>query len=83
VEALARITAKGQVTVPKSVRDALGLRQGDTLVFRVEGDHAVVAAASNLTDLAGVVRVPVEVGGMTWGEVRRRAWKARGQEVAR
>ena len=28
---LATLTAKGQVSVPKAVREALGLRQGDQL----------------------------------------------------
>lgn len=68
--------------MPKSVRDALGVREGDTLVVRVEGDRAVVVATSDLLDLAGVVRVPVEVRGMTWGEIRKRAWEARGGKIA-
>ena len=33
---LAMLTCKGQVTVPKTVRDALGLRQGDTLQWDLE-----------------------------------------------
>ena len=31
----ARVTSKGQLTVPKSVRDALGVVPGDDLVFEV------------------------------------------------
>jgi antitoxin PrlF len=33
---LATLSSKGQVTVPKTVRDALGLRQGDTLQWNLE-----------------------------------------------
>ncbi|MCH9713781.1 MAG: AbrB/MazE/SpoVT family DNA-binding domain-containing protein [Cyanobacteria bacterium] len=33
---LATLSSKGQVTVPKTVRDALGLRQGDTLQWDLE-----------------------------------------------
>ena len=33
----AKITSKGQITVPKEVRKALGVREGDNLVFEKTG----------------------------------------------
>lgn len=30
------LTSKGQVTVPKEIRELLGLREGDRLVFRLD-----------------------------------------------
>ena len=36
----ARVTSKGQVTIPRAVREALGLGEGDHVVFRVEGRRA-------------------------------------------
>ena len=39
------VTSKGQVTVPKRVRDALGVTEGDRLVFDVEGDRAFIRRA--------------------------------------
>jgi AbrB family looped-hinge helix DNA binding protein len=39
------MTSKGQVTIPKSVRQQLGLRQGARVAFVVEGDHAVLRPA--------------------------------------
>ncbi|CDN50829.1 Putative regulator PrlF (plasmid) [Neorhizobium galegae bv. orientalis str. HAMBI 540] len=35
------ITAKGQTTVPKSVRQAMGLDYGDRIVFQVDDEHGV------------------------------------------
>ena len=35
---LARITSKGQVTVPSEIRRALGVRPGDKLLFENDGD---------------------------------------------
>jgi len=35
-----RLTSKGQVTVPKEVRNKLHLKPGDTLAYEVEGDTA-------------------------------------------
>lgn len=34
----ATLTSKGQLTVPKDVRERLGLRSGDRVVFEYEGD---------------------------------------------
>jgi antitoxin PrlF len=38
----AKITYKGQVTIPKKIRNALAIKEGDSVIFSVEGDHAVV-----------------------------------------
>lgn len=82
MEAIAKVTGKGQVTIPKAVRDALGVREGDSLIFRVEGDRAVVAATRDLLDLAGAVSIPVAKRGTPWEEVRRQTWRARGEEAS-
>ena len=39
------VTSKGQVTVPKEVRDRLGLKQGDRLQFILENGKTVVRRA--------------------------------------
>jgi AbrB family looped-hinge helix DNA binding protein len=33
------VTSKGQVTIPKSIRQQLGIRQGSWVEFFVVGDH--------------------------------------------
>src|SRR5437867_3176964 len=43
MDARAKVTSKGQVTIPKSVREALKLHEGDELLFRVERSRALVA----------------------------------------
>ena len=44
MDAAAKVTSKGQVTIPKAVRDALGLKVGDEVIFRVEGNRAARAS---------------------------------------
>jgi antitoxin PrlF len=38
----AKVTFKGQITIPKAVREALDIRAGDSVAFRIEKDHAVL-----------------------------------------
>jgi AbrB family looped-hinge helix DNA binding protein len=77
MENTARMSSKGQLTVPKSVRDALGLVEGDAVVFRVEGNRAVLARTPDLLELAGSVTVPADRRGAPWEEVIGRAHRAR------
>ncbi len=44
VEEVCTITAKGQTTVPKAVRQALGVGYGGRIAFRVEGENVTVHA---------------------------------------
>ena len=39
---LAKITARGQTTIPKSIREAANLDEGDVIAFEIEGDHLLV-----------------------------------------
>jgi antitoxin PrlF len=78
----AKVTSKGQVTLPKAVRDALGLRRGDEVVFRVESDRAVMAKTPDFLDLAGAVPVPATKRGTSWDEVRRQTRAARAKARA-
>jgi antitoxin PrlF len=77
VDAAARVTSKGQVTVPKVVRDALGIKKGDQVVFRLEGKRAVLARTPDFLDLAGMVKVPAAKRNVAWDEVIRRTRTAR------
>ncbi len=38
----AKITFKGQVTIPREIREVLTIEEGDTVIFEVAGDHAVL-----------------------------------------
>jgi len=77
VDVAARLTSKGQVTLPKPVREALGLRAGDEIVFRVHGDRAIVSKTPDFLDLAGSVAVPDGKRGTPWDHVLRQAYRPR------
>ncbi len=74
----AKITSKGQVTIPKAVRDELGIRPGDALEFTVENGHleAHPVRKRSIEDFRGVFKPQ---SGMprftTWEEQREIAWR--------
>jgi AbrB family looped-hinge helix DNA binding protein len=77
MDAAAKLTSKGQITIPKAVRDALGLPEGDEVVFRVEGTRAVLARTRGFLSLAGSVPVPAAKRNVAWDEVIRRTRSTR------
>jgi AbrB family looped-hinge helix DNA binding protein len=51
----ATLTSKGQTTIPKEIRDSLGLRSGDRMTFTLMPDGTVVmrVKTKSVMDLAG------------------------------
>ena len=47
---VARITSRGQTTIPKRVREAANLNAGDTLMFEAHSDCLVVRKMSPVDD---------------------------------
>jgi len=43
---LARITSKGQITIPVGIRKKLNLREGDKVIFIEDGDKIIFANSS-------------------------------------
>ncbi len=52
----AKITSKGQITLPKKVRDILHLKEGGVVVFEQENDKIVIKPAESLMDYKGYLR---------------------------
>jgi len=54
----ATVTSKGQITVPKAVRDDLGLAPGSRVVFARDGDggYRIARQARPVARLAGSLR---------------------------
>ena len=74
VDLAAKVTSKGQITIPKEVREALGIAEGDQIVFRVEQHRATLGKTPNLLDLACSRR--------TGCETRRRMGRGAAQHPA-
>ncbi len=73
----ATLTSKGQITLPKPVREALGLREGDRVLFRVLDGRAVLSKVEDFLDLAGSVRVSPDKKGTDWPAIKTSTWRRR------
>ena len=64
----ATLTSKGQTTIPKEIRDGLGMKPGDRITFTLLPDATVLMRVKSrkLTELAGMLHkkgrkpVPIE-----------------------
>ena len=58
----AKVTSKGQITLPKEVREALGVSPGDRVEFVAEekGAYKVVAATRDVRHIKGLVPKPAK-----------------------
>ena len=64
----ATLTSKGQTTIPKEIRESLGMKVGDRMTFTLMPDGTVAMRVKNksITQLAGLLhkkgRKPVPIG---------------------
>ena len=70
------VTSKGQVTIPKEIRETLGVIEGDKLVFLVEGDRVVMrkVGSERLSDILSR-RKPWGKSGLDFQRRLREEWR--------
>ena len=56
------VTTKGQITIPRKIRDALNLHTGDRVIFQLRGDGVVEMQAESVDfmSLFGVLEPSVK-----------------------
>ncbi len=60
--ATATITSKGQITIPKQIRDFLCVESGDRIQFlpNDDGGVSILPATKDITSLEGIVPKPLK-----------------------
>ncbi len=53
---LSTVTSKGQVTIPKELRDLLHIHANDKVDFVLDGERVVLMPVKTLLDLRGAVK---------------------------
>lgn len=75
---LSTVTSKGQVTIPKEIRDLLHIRSNDKVDFVLDGERVLLTPVRTLLELRGVVRA---TGKGDFSRERERAKTAVGKRV--
>jgi antitoxin PrlF len=84
MNAHAKVTSKGQVTIPKEVREAEGIVSGDTIAFQrnASGRFEIIPAKTSLAGLRGLVRYSgPRLSGDDIVEIVRASRLGKGKEV--
>ena len=69
------ITSKGQVTIPKEIRETLGVIEGDKLIFFIDGDRVLIrkVGSEKLSDILSR-RKPWRESGLDFQRRLREEW---------
>ena len=73
MQAKARVTIKGQVTIPKKIREKLNIQSSDFVLFVRKGNEVVIKPARTLLDLRGLIKTDKQIE--DWEKVRDNAKK--------
>ncbi len=50
-----KVLPKGQITLPKEIRQRLGIREGDTLLLDTDGSRATIKKGKTIFDFRGAL----------------------------
>ncbi|MBN2073525.1 MAG: AbrB/MazE/SpoVT family DNA-binding domain-containing protein [Actinobacteria bacterium] len=76
-----RITSKGQVTIPKDVRDRLLLKESDNLEVKVIDNFIIMEKMKSFGTLKGSLKIPDKYKKKSWKEIESIAQTEHAKEV--
>lgn len=77
------LTSKGQMTIPKEVRNALNLKPSEKVIIVVEGNHAVIKPLrDNILDIGGSIKVSDKEKPVDFHKVREEVKKRVAKKAA-
>lgn len=75
----AKVTSKGQITIPREVRELLGIQTGSIILFEQEEERVVIHPARTIRDYKGHLKGKVK--GADFNEIRRATKEAVAKRV--
>jgi AbrB family looped-hinge helix DNA binding protein len=46
-----KVLAKGQIVIPKTIRELMGINEGDDIVIDVDGDRIILSKKSDVSEI--------------------------------
>ncbi len=56
IHSTAKVTSKGQITIPRDVRELLGIQTGSVILFEQEEEKVVIHPAKTIRDYKGYLK---------------------------
>ncbi len=78
--AVAKITSKGQITLPKEVRRLLNVHVGSIVIFEKEDENLVIKPAKTFKEYRGYLKGTKQA--MNFEDIRKKAKEYIGKKVA-
>jgi AbrB family looped-hinge helix DNA binding protein len=76
-----KVTRKGQITIPKEIRDKLSIKESDNLEVKVVGNSIIMEKLESFENLRGSVKIPDKYKNKSWKEIESIAQKEHAKEV--
>lgn len=77
------ITKKGQITIPKAIRDKLAIKDNDKLSVRLVGDKAIIEKIPSLLELESSIKTVKSWKKLNWKEIERKTHEARAKKAVK
>ncbi len=69
MDEVAKVMARGLITLPSNVRKKIGIQEGDLVRIEVKGEEIVIKKEKRIYDLQGVVRETSQKEQKSFGEI--------------
>ncbi len=77
------ITKKGQITIPKSIRDKLAIKDNDKLSVKLVGNKAIIEKIPSLLELESSIKTTKGRKELDWKEIERKTHEARAKKAVK
>lgn len=80
---ISKLSRSNQTTLPRQVREALGVEPGDKLIYEIHGDSVVIRIHPGVMALFGALKPAKSLGKVEFDQVRKQTREKWAADAAR